>query len=237
MKHQFCMKETKQKLNLLFYLIHPAKFHQFRITINNLISNGHNVDIIIIGRDILEELVINEGWNYRIIFPKGRKFKGVHTYISSGLLFFPTIFKLFILTLNKKYDLFLTDDLLSYVGRLRGIPAIYFTDDDFRAVPQALLYILPANHIFAPKICDLGKYSKKVLGYHGYKSLAHLHPNIFVPDRSKIDARLEQDKPFFLIRTVKANSKHDVGKSGISDDLLRKLVCRLKDEGIVILNS
>ena len=226
-----------RKKRVLFFLIHPAKFHQFRITINNLIKNDHEVDIIIIGRDILEELVKNEGWNYKIIFPRGRKWKGVNVLISAGLLFFPTIFKLYMLSRSKKYDLFLTDDLLSYVGKLRGIPTIYFTDDDFSAVPQALLYILPATHIFAPNICYLGKYEKKVIGYNGYKSLAHLHPNNFQPDRFKLHKNLTNDKPFFFIRTVMANSKHDNGKSGIDDDLLRKIVSKLEKEGRVIINS
>ena len=105
-------------MKILFFLIHPAKFHQCRITINYLIAKGHKVEIIILGRDILEELVINEGWDYKIIFPRGRKWKGVNVLISAGLLFFPTIYKLYKLSKSKKYDLFLTDDLLSYeIGR------------------------------------------------------------------------------------------------------------------------
>ena len=228
------MSKTKK---ILIFLIHPAKFHQFRVTVNTLIKKGHEVDIIIIGRDILEELVKNEGWNYRIIFPKGRKWKGVNVLISAALLFFPTIFKLYFLSKPKKYDLFLTDDLLSYVGIVRRTPTIYFTDDDYSAVPQALLYLIPATHVFAPNICYLGRFEKKVIGYYGYKALAHLHPNNFKPDKTKIHKSLLENKPFFFIRTVMANSKHDNGKSGIDDALLRKLVSRLEKEGIVIINS
>lgn len=229
------MKGTK--LSVLFFLIHPAKFHQCRITINYLIAKGHKVEIIILGRDILEELVINEGWEYKLIFPNGRKFKGVHTYISSALLFFPTIFKLFWLTLSKKYDLFINDDLLSYVGFIRRIPSIFLIDDDLSAVPQAHLYLISVKHIFAPDVCYLGRYKKRAIGYYGYKSLAHLHPNSFKPDRTKIEKRLRTKKPFFFIRTVMANSKHDSGKSSISDIFLRKLVNRLKKEGNIVLNS
>jgi uncharacterized protein len=224
-------------MKILFFLIHPAKFHQCRITINYLIAKGHKVEIIILGRDILEELVINEGWDYKIIFPRGRKWKGVNVLISAGLLFFPTIYKLYKLSKSKKYDLFLTDDLLSYVGIIRSIPTIYFTDDDFSAVPQALLYLLPATHVFAPNICYLGKFEKKVIGYYGYKSLAHLHPNNFKPDRTKLHKSLSDGKPYFFIRTVMANSKHDNGKSGIDDNLLRKIISRFEKEGKVILNS
>lgn len=235
-----CVSDTTmkdKKLTVLFFLIHPAKFHQFRVTINTLLSEGHDVDIIIIGRDILEELVKNEGWNYKIIFPNGRKWKGINVLISAGLLFLPTIFKLYNLSKSKKYDLFLTDDLLSYVGLVRKIPTIYFTDDDFKAVPQALLYLLPATHVFAPNICNLGRFSKKTIGYYGYKSLAHLHPNNFKPNKAKLHESLSDEKPFFFIRTVMANSKHDNGKSGLDDDLLRSIISRLEKAGTIILNS
>ena len=163
--------------------------------------------------------------------------KGVHIYISSGLLFFPTIWKLFKLTWGKKYDLFISDDLISYVGRLRGIPTIYLVDDDLDAVPHNILYILPTKHIFAPSICGMGNYENKKLGYYGYKALTHLHPNIFRPNRDKIDSSLPPDKPFFYIRTVLPTSKHDVGKSGIGDELLGKIIRKLENEGNIILNS
>ncbi|MDD5570378.1 MAG: DUF354 domain-containing protein [Bacteroidales bacterium] len=226
-----------KKLRILFFLIHPAKYHQFKVTVNTLIAKGHDVELIIIGRDILPELVKNEGWKHKIIFPHGRKYKGVNSLISAGLLFFPTIFKLFRLTLWKKYDLFLTDDLLSYVGKIRGIPTFFFTDDDFSAVPQALLYLPPASHIFSPDICFMGKFKKKVIGYYGYKSLCHLHPNHFKPDINRLDESLRDGKPFFIVRTVMANSKHDIEKNSIGDDLLRKLISILEKNGRVILNS
>ena len=40
-----------------------------------LTQNGHNIDILITSKDVLEDLIINEGWSYTNIFPKGRKLK------------------------------------------------------------------------------------------------------------------------------------------------------------------
>lgn len=221
----------------LFYFVHPAKYHLFRVTINKLTADGHQVDIIITGRDILEDLVKKEGWNYTKIFPNGRKIKGVHTYISAGIFLLLTIFKLLWLTRGKRYDLMISDDLTTFVGRIRRIPTFFVTDDDLSAVPESWILMASSSYIFAPYICDLGKYNNKKLGYYGYKSLAHLHPNHFRPDRSLVSSIANVDEKYFFIRTVSATSTHDVGKEGLSDEVLREIIPILKKHGIVVLNS
>ena len=72
-------------MNILFFLVHPAKFHFHRVQVNELISRGHNVDILITNKDILEELVKEEGWEYTNIFPEGRKIPGLHVYLGALL--------------------------------------------------------------------------------------------------------------------------------------------------------
>ena len=60
-------------MNILFQLVHPAKYQFHKETINMLISEGHHVDVIIQKKDILESLVKSENWNYFNLFPNGRK--------------------------------------------------------------------------------------------------------------------------------------------------------------------
>jgi len=224
------------KKRFLFFFVHPAKFHLSRIAINALKAKGHQVDILITGRDILEELIINEGWDYTKIFPNGRKLKGVHVWVSAAIFLILTIFKLLIITWKKEYDFFISDDLLSLIGRIKGVKSIFVTDDDLSAVPESVILMISAHYILAPDICDLGKYNKKKIGYYGYKSLFHLHPNHFKPDITKIDPEL-RDRSYFFIRTVSATSTHDVGKRGISDDTLRKIINAIEPHGRPVLNS
>jgi predicted glycosyltransferase len=221
----------------LFYFVHPAKYHLFRVTINKLIADGHLVDIIITGRDILEDLVKNEGWNYTKIFPNGRKIKGLHIYISAGIFLLLTLVKLLWLTRSKNYTLMISDDLTTFVGRMRRIPTFFVTDDDLSAVPESWILMASSSYIFAPYICDLGKYNNKKLGYFGYKSLAHLHPNHFKPNRSLLLGLPNANEKFFFIRTVSATSTHDVGKNGLSDEVLRDIIPLLNQHGRVVLNS
>ena len=89
------------KKNILFFLVHPAKFHFHKVQINKLISNGHKVDILITKKDILEELVIEEGWNYTNLIPEGRKLSFSNVFISIPYFLFVTIYRLLKFTKNK----------------------------------------------------------------------------------------------------------------------------------------
>lgn len=229
------IQESKNK-RYLFFFVHPAKVHLFKYAINQLIMDGQEVEIIITGRDILEELVKHEGWKYKKIFSKGRKLKWAHTWISAGLFLFATLWKLWWLTLPKRYELFVTDDLLTFIGRIRGIKTIFVTDDDLSAVPESVILMISAHFIFAPSICELGRYNKKKIGYRGFKSLCHLHPNHFTPN---VDSLPSGFKPgsYVLIRTVKAISTHDIGKRGISDSLLKIILNHIGSRKRIIINS
>jgi len=226
---------VKQK-KFLFYLVHPAKFQFHKVQINKLKEKGHVVDIVINTKDILEDLVKEEGWEYTNIFPKSRKIKGVHVYIAAGINLFLSIYRLWKYTRRKKYDLFVGDALV-YIGRIKGIPSFYPTDDVLSAVPEQRTWFIPANYIIAPQVTDIGKYKSKKIAYKGYKALAHLHPNHFKPDLSKLSEDLRQGLPYFLIRCTGFGATHDINKTGITDELLFKLEKLLLPHGKILITS
>ncbi len=224
-------------MNILFYFGHPAKFHLFKNTINKLLFNGHQIDIFINGKDVLEELVIAEGWKYYNLFPKGRKIKNVPLILSILINTVRTLIKLFLKTRHKKYDLFVTSDLLVIIGRIKKIPSILVTDDDLKGAPNQWILFKFSDYIFAPKICYLGKYESKKINFYGYKALGHLHPNHFTPSVEIIKKYNLQPDTYFFIRTVAVISHHDSGMHGINDELLSRIIQYLEKYGRVILNS
>jgi predicted glycosyltransferase len=224
------------KKRFLFYLVHPAKYQFHKVQINKLIEHGHTVDIVINTKDILEELVKEEGWKYTNIFPKSRKIKGVHVYIAAGISLLRSIYRLWKFARGKKYDLFI-GDALTYLGRIRGIPSLYPTDDVLSAVPEQRTWFIPANYIVAPVVTDVGSYEKKKIAYYGYKALAHLHPNHFTPDESKLHENLRGGAPFYLIRCTGFGATHDINKSGISDEVLFRLKEILEPHGRILITS
>lgn len=224
-------------MNYLFFFVHPSKFHMFRHTINTLIEKGHNVEVLITSKDVLEELVRNEGWAYKNIFPEGRKMKGVHPYISSFINLFRTLYRLFKYTKGKKFDLFITDDLLVYIGKLKRVPTIVFCDDDINVVKKFAIVLKLATKILSPDITNLGSFSKKKIGFPGYKELAYLHPNVFSPDIEIVKKFNPTLKPYFIIRLVLVKSYHDTGIKGLSDQQVEKLISLLEKHGNVYITS
>ena len=124
-------------LRFLFYLVHPAKYHFHKVQINELKKHGHQVDVLINTKDILEGLVKEEGWEYSNIFPNTRKIRGLHVYLAAVISIFKTVNRLLKFTKGKKYDLFI-GDLTSILGRLKRVPSLYPTDDVLAAVPEQI---------------------------------------------------------------------------------------------------
>ncbi|MFQ5651988.1 MAG: DUF354 domain-containing protein [bacterium] len=223
-------------MKILFFLVHPAKFHFHRVQINELLARGHDVEVLIIKKDILEDLVKEEGWEYTNIFPKGRKIAGLHIYLAAVFNIIRTVYRLHKYTRGRDYDLFV-GDALTMLGRLKRVPSLYPTDDDLATVPQQEIFWVPAHHVIAPAVMGVGKYKYKSIEYDGYKALAHLHPNYFTPDRTRLANGVSNREPFFLIRLCHYASHHDIGRTGIGDEVLRKLVAMLERRGKILITS
>jgi len=222
-------------MKFLFYLVHPAKFQFHKEQIKALRYKGHSVDIIINSKDVLEDLLIEENWEFTNLFPEGRKIKGVHVYIAALISIFKTIFRLCKYTKGKKYDLFV-GDLLTILGRMKRVPSLYPTDDVIRQVPEQSIFLFTCNHIIAPSITELGYFNKKKINYDGYKALSYLHPNVFTPSIELIDKKY-WNKRMFIIRCTGFKATHDIGRNGIDNIVLQKIVDLLKDRGEIIISS
>jgi predicted glycosyltransferase len=223
-------------MNFLFYLVHPAKFHFHKVQINSLNKKGHKVDILINSKDILEDLVKEEGWNYFNIFPNGRKIKGLHVYLSAFLTIIKSNYRILKFIKHKKYDLFI-GDFLTWVGLIKRVKTLYPTDDVLNQVPEQIIFLSAATHPIAPKITDLKIYNKKTIHYKGYKALAHLHPNHFKPNKNKLLKHLQDGTDYFLIRCTGFFATHDINKKGIDDFMLYKLEKLLSPYGKILITS
>lgn len=222
-------------MRVLFLLAHPAKFHFHKVQINKLKQKGHKVKILIVKKDILEDLVKEEGWPYLNIYPEGRKIKGFGTILNALISTVRMTYRLIHYTRNKNFDLYI-GDFLTWLGRIRGVDCLFPTDDVLSEVPEGQIFYIPSTFLFAPKITDLGYYDKKTIRYDGYKALAHLHPNHFIPDKNKLSPSLRKND-FFLIRCTGFMATHDKGHTGITDNILRQLLIILNKRGKVIISS
>lgn len=222
-------------MRILFFIVHPAKFLMFRNTINELKKRGHTVDWVIPSKFTLEDLTKKEGWEYTNLFPEGRLTKGLPLLVSAALNMIKTVFRLFKYTKGKKYDLFISSDMLSFVGWVKGVPTLIFQDDDFKVVPEYSPIWLFATKVYTPEGCDLGPFRYKQVTYKSSHKWAYCNPKYFKPDKNAIKKFNPKLKPYSLIRLVSLTASHDHGNVGFSDDRVRKLVDVLEKKGNVYI--
>ncbi len=199
--------------------------------------NGHTVKVLITSKDVLEELIKTENWNYENIFPEGRKMKGIPAYISAGINTIRTVQRLSKYIRKDKYDLFITDDLLVINGWYKKIPTILLQDDDVTAVPESTLLHFFTTHILTQAYSNMGKYSYKKLPMYSFKELGYLHPKKFQPDYSVVEKFNPDKKEYFILRLVSLKATHDTGKSGLTNEDVKKLIGVLEKKGKVFITS
>ena len=219
----------------LFFIVHPAKFHLFKETINRLLKNGCKVDVLIISKDVLEDLIKNEGWDYKNLFLKGRKIK----YLPSKLVAFfsaiLTIIKLLSFIIHKKsYYKYITDDILVVLGYIFNVKSYFFVDNDYKTLSLAKLLLPFTNKIISPSSTDMGKFNYKKISFKGNKAIAHLVPKYFVPNKEKVNIK----EDYFFLRLAKLDAVHDdFSNQGINDEYLDKIMQLLLKKGKVVISA
>lgn len=224
------------KKRFLFFFVHPSKYHLFKNLITRLVQDGHHIEILIVTKDILEDLLKAEGWNYKNIIKGGRR-SNLPPVINTVYFTLLTLLRLFTYTFGKKYDYFISDDLLSLVGKLKGVPSFHFQDDDITVVPESKYLLKSCTGVFAPDVTNLGEFNLKKIGYAGYHEWAYVHPEYFTPSREVLDKYFPQIGRFFVIRLVALTATHDLGKKGISNAELDRLIEMLESRGKVLITA
>lgn len=222
-------------MKVLFHLGHPAHFHLFKNVVTKLQSEGHTTVIAIKKKDVLENLLTSSGFDYVNILPDGRK----DDKLSIALGQLKQSFQMVRLCMKEKPDVLIgTSVAISHAGKFLSIPSINVNEDDAEVVPLYARLAYPwATRIVAPNVCSVGKWSFKKDGYEGYHELAYLHPNNFKASKQVASQYIDCDSPVTIMRFAKLGAHHDVGISGLSDDLALKLLEILKTKGQVLITS
>ncbi|MGE0561006.1 MAG: hypothetical protein AB7O47_04275 [Flavobacteriales bacterium] len=224
---------TKQE-TMLFYLGHPAHYHNVSVVIQKLAEQGYHILLVARGKDVLFDLL--EGLPYQIIFLKPKSGKGKLSLVSTVLKRELVLFKL---ALRYKPKIMIgTDIAITHIGNLLKIPSIILNEDDAKEVPLFANYGMKyASAVMAPNCCDCSPYNDKKIGYQGYHELAYLHPKYFTPDKSKIQDILNSGENYFILRFAELTAHHDEGKKGINLSIAKTLIDKLTPFGKVYITS
>ena len=222
-------------MRLLIGLGHPAHYHLFKSLIKHCYYKAYDCRVVILNKDVLEDLLIEEEVPYIKIIDKERTSNVVQKlkelrYANNQFAQIVKEFKpsLIIGCINQ----------VAHIGWKHKIDSLFFAEDDFTATFLQGLLIYPfIRRIITPVCTSVGPFKYKQLTYESYHELAYLHPDNFNPDKSKIEHLLKNDQPYYILRFSDLNAYHDINKKGISKNFALKMIKILKLYGNIYISS
>jgi len=219
----------------LFLISHPAHFHMFKYSIQELKEHGHEVIVVIRPKDVLEQLCIESKLNYIKI--NHRPNKGGLLKLAQSL--FVKDIKIFNIVKKIKPDLLLgSDGSIARTGFLLHIPSFEYSEDDAKAIK---LYAFTSYTFFtgiiSPFVVDAWLWNKKKIPYNGYQKLAYLHPERFYPNKKVKEKYNITNQKYFILRLSALNAYHDFGMKGFNENLIDRIIYKLEKYGKVYISS
>lgn len=223
-------------MKVLFHINHPAQYHLFKQVINDLKKNGLTVLIIARNKDMLTQLLNNDGVEYVNTTHRTDRESNIFSLLINFSLQYSRVKQQ---VKNFKPDLMIgTSFILPWISKKMKIPHLNFLEDDFHVAPLYSRLSLPlSTYILCPEICQIGKWSSKKIGYNGYHELAFLHPSIFSPSKQIAEKYINLETKNFLLRLTAFNAHHDYGKYGINNNEAKKIISFLMNHGDVYISS
>ena len=216
------------------YLIdipHPHFVHFFK----NLIKRIGEENVVITCQDsgIITELLKENQLEYIIV---GKKYNSLFSKAIGQIKYFLKYLRI-IKSKNINAVLGMSPAVMLAARVLRK-KVFFFDDDDSAVQPLTKKITIPlADVIITPKCLAFENYGSKHLVYSGYQELAYLSPKYFNPDNSIIEHYGLVSGTYFVLRFNDFVAHHDVGHSGIPEEIKERLVNLLNKYGKVFITS
>ncbi|MEA4935654.1 MAG: DUF354 domain-containing protein [Paludibacter sp.] len=221
-------------MNILIYVGHPAQYHFFKNAISILKDQGHKIVLLMKTKDVLEELIQEDGHDYINIQPKSRKNNPISIFIASVIRTYKVV------KLVKKHHINIllgTDASIAQAGFLTKKHAITALEDDYDVISKLAKLTYPyTSSILVPSVCSVGKWELKKVAYEGYMKLAYLHPNRFLPNITIKKKYISEDK-YCILRLAGLTAYHDAGKKGLNITLVNEIIKNITDKGFRVYIS
>ena len=223
-------------MKVLFMISHPAHFHMFRYTIDNLQKDGHQVVNVIRPKDVLEQLCIDANLPFYKVKDRPKKLG----MFGLAIFLIEKIIEVLHIARKEKPDMLVgSDGVLAVVGKLLRIPAFECYEDDGEAIALYAKMFFPIyTGLICPKCCSAWKWNNKKIAYPSYQEFGYLYPSQFTPNKSVVEKYgIDTSKTYFLIRFAKLTAHHDVGIHGMNTQIAERVVELLKPHGQIYITS
>ncbi len=220
-------------MRVLIEARHPAHVHHFKFLVQYLKEQGHEVKLLALEKDITVRLLKELGLEFLVY---GKNKPGIW---NKALEILRQDLHLWKLMKEFKPDLVVgrPSHPLTFVSWLQGIPSIIFAEDDAKTVMLNAIVAHPfADILVTPKTVDLWIFEGKKVAYSGTQKLAYLHPNRFQFNPAILE-KYKLSKPYCILRLSALSAAHDIGKAGVSDELLDRIIELLKPNYEIHISS
>lgn len=208
---------------------HPSDFHCFKNLRNNLLKMGKQVIVTARDKDVVFELLENEGIDF-ISMGKNSKFT-----FGKILYYFSCLFNIF-----KLYSVNKPDISISFAASFTAIISSFFKvphiilDDTEHSKFNRWLYLPFVKIVLNPE--SYSEYiGPKQYRFDGFKEQIYLNKKYYFPDKDVLKKlKIKENQTFVLFRFVSWEAFHDVGQSGIDLESKLFLIQSLEDEGVKV---
>ncbi len=217
-------------MNIIFELNHPKHYYQFKYIMHNLQANGHKCLVLARDKDVLLNVLDEEGVPYKIF---GLHHKSMMKKVVGTISI--------INQYRKIASKFKADVIVSkasfygcFVAKLLGAKSIIFPDSEVVKVTNK--YVVPmCTKVVTPDNFTLN-YGEKHMKVKGLFENSYLAPNVFSPKNEIIES-CDLKKPYAVFRFVGWYANHDVGNAGLSLEDKVKLVKSVEKYMSVYISS
>ena len=217
-------------MRYIFELNHPKHYYQFKYVMQALASQGHNILVLARDKDVLLDVLEEEGVEYTL-FGKHRKkmsakimgtFSIIKNYLSIVHRYHPDV----IVSKGSWYG--------TFTAWLTRKKSVIFPDSE--VVKLTNNYVVPlCTHVVTPQSFKLD-YGKKHSRVAGIFEDCYLSPQVYKPDPSIVE-KYGLQKPYAVLRFVGWFANHDVGNKGFSLGQKKQLVETIARNMTVYISS
>ena len=219
-------------MRILVDIGHPAHVHYFKNFIEIMKEKGH--DFLITARD--KEITFDLLDKYNL--PYVNRGKGGNSLFGKLLHLFKA--DIYIYRQAKKFnpDLFLSfsSPYAAHASKLFGKPHIAF-DDTEHAKFELMIYP-PFTDVILNPVCFQKDLGPKQIRFDSYMEFSYLHKKYFKANKEiRKHLGVSPDDKFVLFRFISWGASHDIGQSGIPNEIKLRLIELLKNKGYRIFIS
>jgi hypothetical protein len=211
-------------MKILVDIGHPAHVHYFRNAISHLKRAGNEVIITARDRTHIHDLLSH----YELVF--FNRGTGSNSFVGKLWYMLKADLRLFSISLKEKPDLYLSfsSPYAAQVAKMMGKPHVCLNDTEHTDRSHSI-FTYPFSNVVVTPACYQNTLGRKHVKMNNVIEGLYLDDKYFHADKDIANSlRGPDSQGYVIIRFVSWEAHHDIGESGLTDEIKRELIRMLQ---------